>query len=139
MKKMHWYRTTPEGGPLAEVNMTPLIDVSLVLVVILMLATPLAFESSFGLQHASGATAAEAPEGGQAPVVLRLLSDTSIQVDQQKIALKNLAGTLAPLFAAEPRPSVVVHCADAVRHGVFVQVLDVAKLSGAMEIAMAGN
>jgi len=34
----------------AEVNMTPLIDISLVLVVILLLATPLAFESSIGLK-----------------------------------------------------------------------------------------
>jgi len=33
--------------------MTPLIDVSLVLVVMLLLTTPLAFESSIGVDHAS--------------------------------------------------------------------------------------
>lgn len=41
-------------GPLAEINTTPLIDVSLVLVVILLLATPLAFESSFGVRAGAG-------------------------------------------------------------------------------------
>ena len=34
-----------------EINMTPLIDVSLVLVVMLLLATPLALESSLGVRN----------------------------------------------------------------------------------------
>ena len=45
-------RQTDEEG-MSDVNMTPLIDVSLVLVVILLLATPLAFESSFGVRKAT--------------------------------------------------------------------------------------
>ena len=47
---MRWNRSQEDSGLLAEVNMAPLIDVSLVLVVILLLATPLAFESSFGVR-----------------------------------------------------------------------------------------
>ncbi len=39
-----------------EVNMVPLIDVSLVLVVMLMLATPLAFESSLAIREARTTT-----------------------------------------------------------------------------------
>ena len=39
-----------EEGTSSPVNLTPLIDVSLVLVVILLLATPLAFELEFGLE-----------------------------------------------------------------------------------------
>jgi biopolymer transport protein ExbD len=38
-----------------DVNMTPLIDVSLVLVVMLLLATPLAFESSIDVKNAAQA------------------------------------------------------------------------------------
>ena len=44
-------RTTQDG--IFDVNMTPLIDVSLVLVVILMVATPLAFQSSIALRTAA--------------------------------------------------------------------------------------
>ena len=47
---MRWNGHQVEDGKNAEVNLTPLIDVSLVLVVILLLATPLAFESSFGVR-----------------------------------------------------------------------------------------
>ena len=40
------------GDNINEINMTPLIDVSLVLVVMLLLATPLAFESSIAIKKA---------------------------------------------------------------------------------------
>src|SRR5258705_8943271 len=44
---------TRSGGGIYEPNMTPLIDVSLVLVVILMVATPLAFQSSIAVRNAA--------------------------------------------------------------------------------------
>ena len=58
---MRWNRPQDENGNLNDVNMTPLIDVSLVLVVILLLATPLAFESSFGVRK-TAATARQASD-----------------------------------------------------------------------------
>jgi biopolymer transport protein ExbD len=52
-----------------EPNMTPLIDVSLVLVVILMVATPLALQSSIGVSRAADeraqGAARSAPSGSR--------------------------------------------------------------------------
>jgi len=121
---------------LAEVNMTPLIDVSLVLVVILMLATPLAFESSLGLQQAA---TAESVEAAAEPVSVAVLSDSEVAVNDEVISVSELAGKLKPLLAAASHPAVAVRCADTVRHGTFVQVLDIARLSGALGIAITEN
>lgn len=123
-------------GPLREIDLTPLIDVSLVLVVMLLLATPLAFESSFALRNAP-ASARSAPEQELVErVELAILSDEAVRVNRDRVPVDALSAVLRPLLAGEAPPAVVVTCADAVRHGAFVRVLDTAKLCGAAEIAV---
>ena len=119
-----------------EVNMTPLIDVSLVLVVILLLATPLAFESSIAVKQAaaSGKTAQE--ESKIERVELDIISNDEVRVNRQLIARSDLETTLRPMLAKSAEHLVIVTCADQVDHGAFVQVLDTAKMCGAMQIAV---
>lgn len=139
MRKFRWNRNTEQGGPLAEVNMTPLIDVSLVLVIILLLATPLAFEASFGLGRTRTAPDQASEEGLVPRVEVGILSDTEVQVNDLVVAVKDLPATIAPLIALAADKEVAIRCADEVSHGTFVQVLDITKLSGAMGIAVAHN
>ena len=136
MKALRWQKNTEGNGPLSEVNMTPLIDVSLVLVVILLLATPLAFESSLGVRR-TATSASSASEDAVAPQVrLAILSDSKVTLNDAVISVQDLPQTLALLLSAGNRRNVAVACADQVSHGTFVQVLDIAKLSGAMGIAV---
>lgn len=122
--------------PLREIDLTPLIDVSLVLVVMLLLATPLAFESSFALRNAP-ASARSAPEQEHIErIELAILSGEEVSVNRERVSFSELGTVLRPLLASEVPPTVVVTCADAVQHGAFVQVLDTAKLCGAAEIAV---
>src|SRR5437867_2724131 len=109
-----------------EVNMTPLIDVSLVLVVILMVATPLAFQSSIALHTA--ASGARAPRlAGQGWVELALSTDGTVRVNRQVVPREALGTSLRPLLARSASRLVVVRCEDGVSHGSFVQALDTAK------------
>lgn len=122
--------------PVQEINLTPLIDVSLVLVVMLLLATPLAFESSFALRNAPAA-AQTAPEDDPVErVELTILSEEDVRVNREPVPVNSLGLALTPLLEGETPPTVVVSCADAVSHGLFVRVLDTAKLCGATEIAV---
>jgi biopolymer transport protein ExbD len=125
---------------MTDVNMTPLIDVSLVLVVILLLATPLAFESSFAVKRSRVSGREAATPTRDERVELTVLSADSVRVnDRAVVALADLRGTLAPLLDRSPSRLVAVDCGDSVRHGAFVQVLDTARLAGAREIAVAGR
>ena len=136
---MRWNRPQSNNESMSEVNMTPLIDVSLVLVVILLLATPLAFESSFGVRK-TGATARQASdEKKEARIELAIESDSSVRVNKTVVPLDELGETLAPLIAESSTRNVTVRCEDGVSHGTFVHVLDITKLNGAREIAVAGS
>lgn len=128
---------TMNDVPVAEVNTTPLIDVSLVLVVILLLATPLAFESSIAVRR--GDPPSPPAVHGQAPdrVELAITGEDRVEVDGRALPVEQLAGALRPLLAPDARREVAVSCADDVSHGAFVHVLDIAKLSGAVTINVA--
>lgn len=132
-------RREPGEGPLSDINTTPLIDVSLVLVVILLLATPLAFESSFGVRKgdplAPPAIAAELTER----VELAITGERQVEVNGRAVAVDQLAGALGPLLRPGTKREVAVACADGVSHGAFVRVLDIARRSGAQVINVAGN
>lgn len=126
------------GGtsPNHEVNMVPLIDVSLVLVVMLLLATPLAFESRIDVASASRtAQKAEKTEKSER-VEISVVSEDSVRVNRRTVARANLVEVLTPLLEASADRGVMVACAPLVSHGAFVDVLDQAKASGAADIAV---
>jgi len=126
------------AGPriVREIDMTPLIDVSLVLVVMLLLTTPLAFESSFAVKSAqTTARSASVTEPGER-LELHVLSEVQLRVNRDVVSREQLSEALRPLLAGEAPPLVVVSCEDDVSHGAFVHALDTAKVCGATEIAV---
>jgi biopolymer transport protein ExbD len=102
-----------------------------------MLLTPLASESSIAVHRAqSDSSAAPAVEPAE-PVLLLIPDDANVLVKGTAVARADLATAITPLLAGENPPPVVVTCADGVSHGSFVNVLDIAKLCGAKQIAIA--
>jgi biopolymer transport protein ExbD len=123
----------------ANVNLTPLIDVSLVLVVMLLLATPLAFEASIGVRNAEARAKKAKQEEKHEVIEIAVLSEDEVRVNRQVIPREKLAVTLQPLLERSGTRQVMLSCAGGVSHGTFVDVLDVAKYSGAKEIAVIGR
>ena len=122
-----------------NINMTPLIDVSLVLVVILLLAAPLAFEASIGVNQAQAMAKQAKQEEKREFIELTVVSDDSMRVNRLLVSRENLPMTLKTLIENSTERQVLLSCADPVLHGTFVDVLDVAKCAGASEIAVVGR
>lgn len=119
--------------------MTPLIDVSLVLVVMLLLATPLAFESGFAVRRTAPTARAAAEIEPPPRLEIRILSEEKVQVNKDTVPRRVLGEVIRPLLAGPDPCQVTVDCADGVSHGTFIEVLDVAKLNGAGTIAVVGR
>jgi biopolymer transport protein ExbD len=124
---------------LHEINMTPLIDVSLVLVVMLLLLTPLALESSIAVRKAAASAKRSEKREKEERVELKIISDDEVMINRKIVPRAELGSTLRPLLADKVQRRVVVDCEDNVSHGVFVDVLDQAKLCGAGDIAVLGR
>jgi biopolymer transport protein ExbD len=119
--------------------MTPLIDVSLVLVVILMVATPMAFQSGIAVRNAATSGQAAVQRARAERVEITIVSADSILVNRDLVTRATLSGILKPLLAQSATKTVVVRCDGRVPHGSFVSVLDEAKSCGAVQIAVVGG
>jgi biopolymer transport protein TolR len=137
MKRIRSRNGTNSGG-ITDPNMTPLIDVSLVLVVILMVATPLALQSGLAVSRA-GTSGKNAATTRTQRIEIEIVSADSVIVDKDGVSRRRLAEVLAPRLRSSATREVVVRCADDVPHGAFVAVLDEAKADGAAAIAVAGR
>lgn len=137
MAGRRWRMRNPEA--INEPNMTPLIDVCLVLVVILMVATPMAFQSSIGVQKAAQAGKAAALAVKSERVEITIVSADSVAVNRTPVPRKDMKLLLQPLIRLSQTKMVIIHCAENVPHGAFVGVLDEAKQCGAANIAVVGG
>src|SRR5512133_3412053 len=88
----------PGGGPKADINMTPMIDVLLVLIIIFMVITPL---TPKGLE----AIVPQPPPPNQKPnesdlrtVVISINADHSMTVNQDPVTESNLGSRLSEIF-----------------------------------------
>jgi biopolymer transport protein TolR len=128
-----------EQDSVTEINLTPLIDVCLVLVVILLLATPIGFEAAIGMRKATADARTAQMQAPDERIDIHIVDDTHLEVNRIPVSRDSLDIVLPPRLAASTLKRVVIDCEAGVTHGAFVNVLDRAKQSGAAEIAVLGS
>jgi biopolymer transport protein ExbD len=107
-----------------------------VLVVMLILATPLAFESRIDVRSAAKTGKKATVEKPSERIEILIQSENEVRVNQKLVNRAALQSTLQPLLAASVDHGVFVGCDPGVSQGTFVDVLDQARQSGATEIAV---
>ncbi|MEO6029657.1 MAG: biopolymer transporter ExbD, partial [Candidatus Binatia bacterium] len=124
-------------GVSPEMNVTPLVDVVLVLLIIFMVITPL-LSKHFWIhtpkQEKEEVAHDEAPDPDP-PLVLRVAADKAITVNGTAVEYAELADRLKRMFAAREDHIIFFDAADDVVYGYAVEVMDQARAGGAVTIA----
>jgi biopolymer transport protein TolR len=121
---------------MSEINMTPLVDVMLVLVVIFIITAPLLASSiKLDLPKAETANAAEAPK------FVTVVVDKSGQafLNDQPLGLDELAARLTQTAASNPDTEVQLRADQAVPYGRIVQVMGTAQKAGLNRIGFVAD
>ncbi len=120
------------GGALSEINVTPFVDVVLVLLIIFMITAPMMIRG-IDVQVPRTETRNVQPEER---LILTVTKDKMIYLDDQQITLGRLQKVLTGLQKRNPRASVFLRADEKVPYGVVVQVMDVVKKAGIDRLGM---
>ena len=126
----------PEMEDLKEINVVPLVDVMLVLLVIFMVTAPLSIGGlNVKLPNSSSANKSL----NTLPLVITIDKSGDYFIEKEKVAPNKLANKIRAIFALRSSKNVYIRADHRVNHGQVVHALSSSKEAGASGIKILTN
>lgn len=126
-------KTSSEDDVISDINIVPLVDIILVVLIIFMVTAPAMIKPSVAVQLPSaGSSDATAPSLLQ----IAIASDGSIFSSSQEVNEESLKRLAAGEFEKNPEVQAVIAADREVPHGKVIQVLDWVKSTGVKRFAV---
>ena len=118
---------------ISQINITPLVDVMLVLLVIFMVTAPILQQ---GVAVELPQVAAGPVDGQDSSVVVTVGKDGKIHLDNRALRLEELQQTLVETMQKQPERSVYLRADKGVQYGKVVEVMAVLRNAGVKKLGM---
>jgi biopolymer transport protein ExbD len=120
-------------GPIAGINVTPMVDVVLVLLVIMMVSATYIVQQSLKVELPKTATSDEV---ASSPAAVTITRDGAYSFDGVPVDERTLIGRLQSAVHANADVSLVITADERAMHGSVVHVIDLAKVEGINKFAI---
>ena len=122
---------------MADINMTPLIDIMLVLLILFMVTSSVSLESGLDVYLPEVAGQTEAQEG--TAVIISLDNSGSLSVQGRPSQMETLGQDIRAALESEKTGLVILEGDRQAKLGNAVQIMDIAKAAGAKKFAIAAE
>jgi biopolymer transport protein ExbD len=123
------------SGEMHEINVTPFIDVMLVLLIIFMIAAPLA---TVDVPVDLPAVKAERTQRPDKPVLLTLKADLAVMVDRDSVSRDGLAAALDRASGGDKNKRVYLRADKSVPYGELMRLMNELREAGFLHVALVG-
>jgi biopolymer transport protein ExbD len=127
-------RGSRRHGPIVDINMVPLIDVSLVLLIIFMVMTPFLVQQQIKINLPQAVTGHEAPDR---PIVVILEKQGEIHINDKSISANLLEAELSSALRGDPERPVVIQADKEIAFQRVVSVMDLAKRLNVVKLGIS--
>ncbi|OGF49797.1 MAG: hypothetical protein A2231_06200 [Candidatus Firestonebacteria bacterium RIFOXYA2_FULL_40_8] len=121
---------------ISDINITPLTDVALVLLIIFMVTTPMILAGGINVKLPTATTADTTP---QRNITISITQDGKVYLNDRETGFDGLQPALEQFLKNEKDKTVILNADKSVMHGQVVRVLDIAKKAGAVKLAIAAE
>ena len=122
---------------MAEINMTPLIDIMLVLLIIFMVTSSVSLESGLDIDLPKTSSQTSTQEGEA--VIISLDQAGMLSVQGQKVVLENLELAVTQALKEANTKTVIFEGDQKATLGRAIEIMDLAKKAGADKFAIAAQ
>jgi biopolymer transport protein ExbD len=127
------------GGPMAEINVTPLVDVMLVLLIIFMITAPLmSHKVKVELPQANLNTLVEKPMVVQ-PVTIAVTEEGNLYWNDQPITKDQIESRLSVEAQKTPQPAINVRGDRTTKYRVVQEVVQIAQNQGMRKVGFVAE
>ena len=123
-------------APMAEINVTPLVDVMLVLLIIFMVTAPLL---QVGVPVDLPKTSAQQVGGKDEPLIVSVNSKDEVFLGETKFELPELSAKLKAVYGEKPDQRVFIRGDKAINYGRMMEVMGVIIDSGFRQLGLLGE
>ncbi len=125
--------SSEDNAPVSDINITPLVDVMLVLLVIFMVTTPL-MENGIPIKLPK-ASAKALPQDVK-PTTITISKDAKVYFEKEEVSLDALYPKLVNYYKDKPNKEIFVRADDAVAYGIVARAMASAKSAGIDKIGL---
>ena len=132
------FSSNDSGGPMATINVTPLVDVMLVLLIIFMITAPLmTHRIKVELPKANLIKKPASPP--LPPVTLSIKNDGSVYWNDEPVSNAQLQSKLDTTAQLVPQPELDVRADNTTRFGIIWTAINMAKASGMVKVGFVST
>lgn len=125
-----------QSGAIAEVNMTPLIDMVFILLIFFIVTTSFVKETGVDVSRPSAKTAVKKEK---ANILIAIKPNGEVWIDKRQVDRRAVRANVERLHAENPQGSVIILADKEAKTGLLIEVMDQARLAGVASVSIAAE
>ncbi len=128
------FQNQPDDEPIAAINVVPLVDIILVVLIIFMVTAPLVLKPVIDVNLPKAASGEESPP---TPLNIAVGRDGQLAVNGQSATLDQLAAIASQKVAEKPDTAAILQADKSVTLETLTAIIDIVKTAGVKKVAFS--